>query len=465
MKPRRLTTLGILAFIVGLTMFLGEVSASSLVPDCVACGCPSGEYCNTETGECQIGCVTGVWAGSCFSGQPPLYCNENAQTVNDCEKCGCPWNQECLMDGSCGIEPVLTPIVSQEYPYNQNIDIYVNVEGVAYGSDVNAKITNVDTGNQITPLSFKWTGSSTVSFSFSAINIPGEYSFQAYYLRSPYPTVWSSEYNFNIKAPLSVTFLVSDPNQYTVKDVECTLTIKSPTGGTVQVTKILTGNINGIPLTLHERYEDLGSGSYRVIIPKEDLRAGVMELVMTVTDPQGVYETVIKRISNIQVNMPDVTVSVVAPNAAKIGDVGTIAVGTNDAFGQPLDIESLSLTINYPDGITFKVVRYDGISNEFRKTSTGKYETTFTYLLGGAYSYHTVATKTGYGSGANPTDPITVVSGGDPGQTCDVSDACDANCPDDPDCQQKAGLPWWLWIVVIGVIIFLGFGLYATRKR
>jgi len=148
-----------------------------------------------------------------------------------------------------------------------------------------------------------------------------------------------------------------------------------------------------------------------------------------------------------------------------VSDLGTIAIGTNDVFGQPLDIDSLSLTISYPDGITFKTVRYDAFTNEFRKVSDGRYETSFTYLVGGAYSYHAVATKMGYGSGANPIDPITVVTGGDPGQSCDVSSSCDPNCPDDPDCQQKAGLPWWLWLVVAGVVVFIGFGLYATRRK
>jgi len=87
-------------------------------------------------------------------------------------------------------------------------------------------------------------------------------------------------------------------------------------------------------------------------------------------------------------------------------------VGTNDVYGKPLDVDSLSLRISYPDGVTFKQVE----TLQFRHTKTGVYETDFTFLQGGAYAFHAVATKELYNSGANSPDPITVVSGAGPGR-------------------------------------------------
>jgi len=77
---------------------------------------------------------------------------------------------------------------------------------------------------------------------------------------------------------------VTDPNQYTVQDISLTLTIRSPTGEVIQTAKTLTGTLNGMPIALHEVYVDRGGGSFTVVIPKTDLRSGILDLTMVITD-------------------------------------------------------------------------------------------------------------------------------------------------------------------------------------
>ena len=440
---------------------LTSLSKATLIQDCTTCGCPTGQYCDSVTKVCQVGCSANVFSNTCFPNQKPQYCNAQGQTVNNCITCGCPANSDCMADGSCKITPVLTPRVNSEYPYGQKIEITVTTSGITFGSDVQGRIYP-EGGNPIPQSSYKWLlDSSNVLFTFNAISNPGKYSFMAYYTRDPYPTVWSSTFPFNVKAPLQVSFLVSDPNQYTVKDIELSLTIISPTGETAQASKTLTGTINGMPLALHESYIDQGSGAWKVIIPKTDLRSGVLDLTMTVTDPQGRYENVVKVVRNILVTAPSVSVSVLAPKTASCNDFKTISIGTNDVNLKPMDVDSLTLTISYPDGITTKEV----ILNQFRKKSVGVYETDFTFLQGGSYSYHVVAMKDLYASGANPSDRITVVESCGGQTTCDTTSNCDPNCPDDPDCQVKTGIPWWIWMAGIGLVVMIIGGVMLTRRK
>jgi hypothetical protein len=483
------------------------VSAVSLVPDCTACTCPPGQTCNTYTKQCEAVCSDGTLYNKCSTVTKPKYCQfgslidncescgcpsgqlcnedltcspppkcsdgtlwgecsitkpqhcEDGTLVNRCQSCGCPTAKpDCYPSGECRGTPILTGNVQAQYNYNADITITVATTSVDQNYKVSGKITDTS-GNTIQEIATgTWTGANQVTFYFNPISKAGTFTFKAWVSRpvQPYDNIWSPPKDFKVKAPLKVEFTISDPQQYTVRDAEFRLVATTTTGEVIPMSIQVTASVDGFPLTIQPRFVDEGSGAQKIIIPKENLVPGIMEVKVVVTDQAQQYESVTKIISNIKVTRPTVKTTVTANQQAQIMDVGEITVSTADINGFPLDIDTLELTITYPDGITKKVYYKNAFQDDFYKFEIGKYQVlNFQFVKGGRYQYHAVATKALYASGANDPDPITVVTGS-PGTSCDTTEGvCDPGCDDDPDCIQEGGVPWWMWAAGGGIFLVI----------
>ena len=431
--------------------------------DCTLCGCPAGEVCNQATKLCVSACSDGTPYGECSSSKP-LLCDDG-QLIEACGTCGCPsTTPDCYPSGECRTPPTLSADVQSQYPYGRDISIPVAIQGLDQGHTVSARITT-ESGLQIQEITYgTWTSSNTVMFYFDPIESPGNFKFVAWASKPapPYDTVYSSEKFFTIKAPLDVTFTVSDPNQYTVRDVDFSVTVPGPNGEIVPFNRQMSAKIDGSPINIgNVMWSDQGNGKWKATIAKEYIRPGTMEVTLTVSDQYGKYESTTKVISSITVTKPSVGVAVLAPTESKIGDTEEIKVSVSDLFGQPMDPDTIELTVTYPGGLVTKPFYLNAFQNDFRKIATGIYSVHFQFAdkEGGAYEWKAAATKELYFKGAS-TPVLTIVSGGGITPTCDVTDQCDPDCPDDPDCQAGIQIPLWLWLVMglaIIVIIILVF--------
>ncbi len=363
-------------------------------------------------------------------------------------------------------EPIpifITPTVQSQYVYNQMITIQVNINGVPQGYTVSGEIRDSN-GNVVQTISFgTWVSSDIVQFGFNAITRPDTYTFRAFLTRPvpPSDTVFSDAFNFIIKAPLSVQFTIDDIIQYTNQDVKFTLIETTPSGEIVQTNKILTIRINGAIVNVNEQFLDQGSGRWQIIIPSGILNPGIMDVQLDVEDFAGKYEKVVANINGISITRPTVSVTIDAPSVAKVGDTDTIRILTRNIFGQADDVDTIMLTVSYPDGITTKIWRKQGTTSDFSNPTLGVYEIRFNFADsgGGTYRWEVVATKAGLNSGSDSDRPVTVVSGGGIDPTCDLTTECDGNCPDDPDCQETPISPIFIGIGAL-IVIVIGFTLW-----
>lgn len=435
---------------------------ADLVQDCTLCGCPAGQICDSFTKQCVDSCNDGTQYGECAPAKP-LYC-DNGNLVSSCQDCGCPSSTpDCYSDGTCRAAPTLTASVDSQYPYNEGIEIVVTTTGVNQGNTVSGRIST-EGGQVIQTISYgTWAGSNTVRFYFNPVTVVGDMKFIAWTARTvpPYDDVYTQERTFSIKSPLTVTFTITDPTQYTVKDSEFRVKVLGPNGEIVDFTRQLTAKIDGIPVDVgNVVWTDEGSGQWKAVIQKEYLRPGNMEVTLTVADQFGKYESTTKVLTGITVNKPAVGVAVQAPSETTVGDTEEIKVATSDLFGQPLEPDTIELTVTYPGGLTKKTFYRNSFQNDFQKVSEGVYRVYFQFAAkeGGAYSWIAKATKELYFTGSS-SPVITVAAGGGITPTCDTTDLCDSDCPDDPDCQAPIGIPWWVYVVggiiVIGVLVIV----------
>jgi hypothetical protein len=435
---------------------LASLSKADLVMDCTLCGCPSGQVCDPYTKLCVDSCNDGTQYGACASSKP-LYC-DSGNLVSNCQECGCPSTvPDCQADGICKQAPVLSASVDSQYPYNSDIMIMVSTTNINQFETVSGKIST-EGGQLIQEIGYgTWAGSNSVSFYFNPINNPGNFKFVAWFTKNipPYDTVYSSEKTFSVKSPLTVTFTVTDPTQYTVEDMELRTKVLGPNGEILDFNRQLSAKIDGFPIDLgNVQWIDEGSGNWKAIVKKEYLRPGRMDITLTVSDPFGRYETVVKTLTGITVNKPAVGVSIIAPSSSKIGNAEEVKVSTSDLYGRPLEPDTIELKVTYPGSLVTKTFYRNAYQNDFQKVSEGVYKVFFQFAdkEGGLYSWEAKATKENYFTGSAPK-VTTTVKGGGITPTCDATDLCDPDCPDDPDCQTPIGIPWWVWPVLVIIII------------
>ncbi len=81
-----------------------DAGTSTLIDDCLRCGCPTGYECDNTTGKCYATqkCADGMAYGECSSDKPK-YCDNGTGTLIDaCLRCGCPSGYTCdIALGSC----------------------------------------------------------------------------------------------------------------------------------------------------------------------------------------------------------------------------------------------------------------------------------------------------------------------------------------------------------------------------
>jgi hypothetical protein len=129
-----------------------------------------------------------------------------------------------------------------------------------------------------------------------------------------------------------------------------------------------------------------------------------------------------------------------------------------------MEPDTIELKVTYPGSLVTKTFYKSAFANDFQKVSDGVYRTYFQFAdsEGGAYSWDAKATKEFYFTGS-ATPVITVAGGGGITPTCDVTNQCDPACPDDPDCQAPAGIPWWVWPILGVIVIAVLVGVFRKR--
>lgn len=349
-----------------------------------------------------------------------------------------------------------------------SIVIFVSSNDLYAGNRVDARLTHP---NGYTSDKFSLLGQSKkASFSY-LLDQTGTYKFIAW---AEHPiqgggTVYSEEYSFEVRAPLQVSFNVNDPQQYTVRDMELTLTVKDPNGVGIQnPTIILKGyhysteiQLSGVGWTYQ------GNGIFNVVVPASNLREGTMSIQATVS--YGNYDPRTVTASGINVVKPTLSVEVNAPISVECNDAIPITVVTKGYLGTAVDADYVELTITHPDGITkeTKVIT----NSRFAK---GNYKYTYIFNTGPNYQIHAYAKMNdfSYYDGGSQPDPIVVVSGCGTmiceDAVCGVSgDSC---CPipcthdQDLDCPyEEKGIPWLIYIV--GAVLAITIIIIIIKKR
>jgi hypothetical protein len=281
---------------------------------------------------------------------------------------------------------------------------------------------------------------------FNSIFEVGEFILNVYYLKPPGITPSLIQGSFiRIQAPLKITLTTPSPVQYTINDVVLNAKITGFSGEKVEASLFLEGKLrkgfNTFPLTLTPTFQKQGD-IYKIIIPKTQVAEGDLLLTVRAKDLANIFTDAEEDIV-VNVRVPKIKVEIDAPISVSFGETKEIIVKTFGLNNEKIDVDSLTMTLDTPDGIISKTF----LKQDFTRKGVGEYAITYRFEQGESHRFNAIALKAGYEDG-NSGDIIVSVSG--KGTTC----------PDPSKCPKPEKPPSTFPIFLVvggGIVVFLIF--------